>query len=191
MEWAVTLLGVAYVWTLPALASAGFARSGAHSISGFIETPGATGAMAVATAGPIALMVMLEATMRDADCCSELKLFARQSSFVMFLLGYGGFLSFNVNSYEMLHYGSVMLFALGFCIHAVQRHKDLGSSLAQAALVVGVIAFVAMIIMAYNDVTSMWFWATECIGFTMLLVFTPIEMHARKVRSQRFMVLVG
>lgn len=175
----LTFFGVAYPWILPVLAEIGFAKKGAESISGFIETPAATGGMAVATAGPIWLMYILEQKLTDQN---EKRLewshrLLRKFSFYVFLIGYGGFLIFNKTDYKNAHYAFVFLFSVFFFIHAVYRYCDIQSLPAQIVLLLGISAFCTMAGMIIIDFGSLWFWATECIGFSMLLLFTPIELY--------------
>ena len=178
----LTFVGVACPWFLPLLADYGFARAGATSISGFIETPAATAGMAVATAGPIWLMGILEADLQA--CCTNVRSqIVRSLSFATFLIGYAGFLISNVGSYPDAHYAFVAVFSVGFAWHAVLRYSDLRCALAQIVLVVGVVAFIAMIVLTALDVDSLWFWATECIGFTALLTFTPAELYAYEKKN--------
>lgn len=182
---AFTFFGVAYPWLLPALAETGFAQPGAKSISGFIETPAATGGMAVATAGPIWLMGKLEMYLNNlnSDRLSWSQLVFRRLSFYLFLIGFGGFLIFNKTDYKMAHYAFVFIFSIFFFVHAVFRYSDLHSTAAQIVLILGILAFVGMAIMIAADVDTLWFWATECIGFSMLLLFTPIELQKLKSKS--------
>jgi hypothetical protein len=168
-----TLLAVLYIWLLPLLA--GFAVEDAHSISGFIETPGATGAMAVAVAAPFVNMLRFEQTLPTGR--------SRTLSMALFFAGFGGFLVFNVSDYAFAHYTSVLIFATSFCAHAVLRLRDVKSSAARALLIVGFTAFVTMAVMVAASVTSLAFWATECVGFSALLLFTPVEQRASRETS--------
>ena len=157
----------AYVWMLPLMT--GFTKAGSHSISGFIATPGATGAMAVAFAGPFMAMLALE----DATVVSPL----RKASFWTFVLGFAGFLIFCVDDFETLHYTSVGIFVFAFTVHALYRARETKSSLGWALIVIGVTAFLIMVVI-HLLADTIWFWAAECAGFTALLFFTPVELKA-------------
>lgn len=183
LEWLLTLIGISYPWMLYGLSLVGFSAPGKFSISGFIETPAATGAMAVATAGPIWIMFEFERV------CNQIRPQGkdRSISLGMFLTGYAGFLVCNVSEFETLHYGFVLVFIIGFSMHAVLRLRDnigvLASDVAaKVVILIGVVVFIvlaAMVLAEKND--SLAFWAVECIGFTMLMLFTPLELiGARK-----------
>jgi peptidoglycan/LPS O-acetylase OafA/YrhL len=166
----------------------GFSAPDKFSISGFIETPAATGAMAVATAGPVWIILEFERV------CGELRPrgATRGVSLGMFLAGYAGFLVCNVDAYPDLHYGFVALFITGFVLHSYLRVCDnRGTSASDVAakvvIAVGILAFLilgAMLIWEAND--SLAFWAIECLGFTMLVLFTPLELiGARRQLTNR------
>jgi hypothetical protein len=167
-----TALAVAYVWSLPLLADIGFAKP-AHSISGFIETPGATGALAVVTAAPLYNILQFEHTAHGT---------ARKLTAAGFFVGFAGFLVFNVSAQPAAHYTFVALFALSFCAHAALRLRDIATVPGAVALVVGIAAFTAMAIMIAAQTSTIAFWATECVGFTALLLFTPLEQSKQKTQ---------
>ena len=170
--YAFTLIGVLYPWFLPLLAEADFAAKGSKSISAFIETPAATAGMAVCTAGPIWLILKLEERLASGSTFS-----LRRLSIYAFLLTYAGFLICNVSTYKDAHYTFVALFALSFSVHAFLRLHDLSSPGARLAVYMGGVAFTTMLFLLIAQVDSLAFWAVECFGFTMLLLFTPIELR--------------
>ena len=173
-----TFCGVAYPWLLPALAEANFAVKGSHSISAFIETPSATAGMAIATVGPIWLMFTLENQLREKY--QGVSRWIRQLSFYGFLIAFAGFLICNVSKYEIAHYVFVGTFVLMFGVHAFLRLHDLENKWAKLTLIIGGAAFLVMIVLLIADVDSIAFWAVECVGFTMLLLFTPLELAFMK-----------
>ena len=131
------------------------------------------------TAGPIWLMVELELLLRAELGLSKSERMIRLASFAIFLTGYAGFLICNVTKYEVAHYVFVTTFAIGFAVHAYLRYVDLDRGPAKMLLVIGVLAFVTMLFMIIFEVDSLAFWGVECVGFTMLLLFTPVELHKR------------
>jgi len=184
LEWVVTLLGIAYPWSLYGLSLVGFAAPDKHSISGFISTPGATGAMAVATAGPIWIILNFERRIREYRrlALGVTPVFGmRELSLATFLVGYAGFLISNVDKYSNLHYIFVALFIAGFIAHACVRFNDnrsdgLSDVAAKVTLVFGTLSFIALFVLVLVDIDTLAFWAIECVGFTMMLLFTPLEL---------------
>jgi hypothetical protein len=163
--WSSAVAAIAYVWSMPLLG--GLVVKGSTSISAFISTPGATGAMAVAFTGPLLTMLELEKTAPTS--------FGRSASFAAFLAGFGAFLIFSVVDNEIPHYIAVSVFATGFVVHASYRAFETRSAAGKAILGVGVLAFVALPILVFLD-TGIYFWAVECIGFTAMVLFSPTEL---------------
>ena len=62
-----TGIGILYPWMLPFLAKGGFAERGSDSVSEYIANAHATGAMAVATAGPLYWIVRFQETFVAPD----------------------------------------------------------------------------------------------------------------------------
>ena len=72
-----------------------------------------------------------------------------------------------------LHTTTVVLFGISYIIHAGMILKYVEPcKLACANLVVGIASFISLLF-----VKDMWFWAMESVGFTSLLLFTPIEWY--------------
>lgn len=135
---------------------------------------------AVVTAGPIWLMIELEQRLSTELQLTSKAQTIRMVSFITFLVGYAGFLICNVTKYETAHYVFVTTFALGFAMHAYLRYIDLNRGPAKLILVLGILAFLTMLLMVIFEVDSIAFWAVECVGFTMLLLFTPVELYVSK-----------
>lgn len=133
---ALSAIGIAYISCLDVLSTVGFTQPGSTSISAYIETPGATGAMAVATAPSLISMremerylaqrmLYLRVGQRDDSALSlAMTMTLRTLTFWLFLVCYGGFLICNVSKYEFEHYVFVGLFAVAFLVHAVLRLVD-------------------------------------------------------------------
>lgn len=132
------------------------------------------------TAGPIWLMIELEQKLRSELDLTKTARTLRAASFATFLIGYAGFLICNVTKYETAHYVFVTTFALGFAVHAYLRYVDLNRGPAKMILVLGVLAFLTMLFMIIFEVNSLAFWGVECVGFTMLLLFTPVELYIKR-----------
>lgn len=140
LDWRFSLvlsaIGIAYISCLDVLSTVGFTQPGSTSISAYIETPGATGAMAVATAPSLISMREMERYLaqrmlylrigqRDDSALSlAMTMTLRTLTFWLFLVCYGGFLICNVSKYEFEHYVFVGLFAVAFLVHAVLRLVD-------------------------------------------------------------------
>lgn len=129
-------------------------------------------------------MIELEQKLRSELSLTKTAQTLRTASFVTFLIGYAGFLICNVTKYETAHYVFVVTFALGFAVHAYLRYVDLYRGPAKAILVVGVVAFVTMLFMIIFEVDSLAFWGVECVGFTMLLLFTPVELYVKRSATE-------
>ena len=169
-NWIFTLLSVCYVWTLPLLAAFGFSEPGSTSISGFIANAHATGAMAVISFVPINLIIEYQ----EFKINNHEK--ATRTTLWMFLLSYGAFLICTVNFAPTVHSIVVACFGVCFILHNVYVIRYIEpSAVATSLLVVGSGAFVSLLF-----VKNMWFWAMECVGFTCMVLFTPVELFQYK-----------
>jgi hypothetical protein len=165
-NWIFTLMSVCYVWALPLLAMLGFSEPGSTSISGFIANAHATGAMAVISFVPINLIIEYQ----EFKIRSHEK--ATRTTLWMFLLSYGAFLICSVNFAPTIHSIVVACFGVCFILHNVYIIRYIEpSAVATSILLVGSGAFVSLLF-----VKGMWFWAMECVGFTCMVLFTPLEL---------------
>ncbi len=169
--------GIFYVWFLPILSVIGFAEPNSTSISEFIANPPATGAMSAISFMPLTIMWEYQDFIITKQSPGYNGLYYSISLFQFF---YGCFL-ICTESYAplWLHATTVVLFGLGFIIHSVMILIYIETSkLARISLVIGILAFTSLLV-----VEGMWFWAMECVGFTSLLLFTPIEWYNMKIEN--------
>ena len=169
-RWVCCLLAVVYVWTLPLLATYGFAEKGADSISNFIANAHATGAMAVCSFAPLQLLVEYQ----DMVIENLQHTYPRWIKITqrMFLFFYGMFLICTSTYVPVLHTISVACFGISFILHSITILKKVQpSKICTLILMVGIIAFASL-----PFVPGMWFWALECVGFTAMVIFTPCEI---------------
>ncbi len=171
-----SLFVIPYVWLLPLLSKYGFAESPGNSISEFIANPHATGALAALTFSPLILMweyqsYLLEDKKYDKHKCT---LDISLSSYQFF---YGGFLVCTVNYVPFwLHFLTVFLFSSAFIIHSFLIMYYINLSLgAKIDLSIGCCAAFSLIF-----VKGIWFWFCESIGFSSMILFTPIEVIANQ-----------
>ena len=162
--------GILYVWSLPILAHYGFAVANSTSISKFISNPPATGAMAAVSFMPLTLMWEYQDTVLSVRGTSLTRtlLYASLSTFQFF---YGGFLICTETYVPMwLHQTTVTLFGITFVVHGVLTIFVMSTSaIVNAVLGVGIMAFASLLF-----AKGIWFWVCECIGFSSMLLFTPL-----------------
>ena len=168
---AASLLGVVYVWSLPLLADIGFAESGSTSISKFIANPPATGAMASISFIPLTLMWEYQ----DYILSRDLYFFNKKTwvaSLFLFQFFYGLFLTCTDGiAPDWLHTTTVVLFGMSFICHSIIILLYIESRIiSKVILGIGILSFLCLLF-----VKDMWFWVFECIGFTSMLIFTPME----------------
>ena len=160
-------IAIGYVWMLPVLATLGFAEKGGTSISEFIANPHATGAMAVSSFIPLNLVLEYQEY--------QIKTHQRGTwiTLVMFLLSYGAFLICTVNYTPLIHSVVVALFGVCFIIHSMYIICYINPShRGKIVLSIGILAFASLLL-----VNGMWFWMMECIGFSCMVLFTPVELY--------------
>ena len=169
----LSLVGIFYVWSLPLLAHFGFAVKNSHSISQFISNPPATGAMASISFLPLVLMweyqdfVISKHVNKESI---ERKLYLSLASFQLF---YGLFL-ICTDGYvpDELHTCTVILFSFSFIYHAIcVIFYVQPSKITSTILGIGILSFICLLF-----AKDMWFWAFECIGFSSMLLYTPIDL---------------
>ena len=168
---AASLLGIAYVWSLPLLADIGFAESGSTSISKFIANPPATGAMASISFIPLTLMWEYQDYILSKDLYFNYKK-TWVTSLVLFQFFYGLFLICTDGiAPDWLHTTTVVLFGTSFICHSVVILLYIESRvISKAILCIGILSFLCLLF-----VKDMWFWVFECVGFSSMLIFTPME----------------
>ena len=163
---------IIYIWSLPYLSTIGFAEPDATSISALIANPHATGALAALSFRPLNLMwdyqhyvIKNVASQYGKDILGW-----TMASYQCF---YGGFLVCTINYVPMwLHTTTVTLFSISFMIHSIMtiiytKPRLLG----QLELMIGVVAC-----MCLPFAKGIQFWAFECIGYSMMMLFTPTEI---------------
>ena len=168
----LSLGGIVFVWTLP---HNPVANDHGTSISEFIANPRATGMMAAFSFVPISLMweyqdYYIKVIKSDEDNSVIV------GSLTMYQIFYGAFLSCTVGLVpNYVHTLCVALFGVSFLIHAILVVKVLEPhNITKLVLLIAVCAFVGLCIVPSNE---MIFWATECVAFTGMLLFTPLEIY--------------
>jgi hypothetical protein len=163
--------GIVYVWSLPYLATIGFAEPGSTSISAFIANPRATGAMAAVSFMPLTLMWEYQ-DLIVAQSDSKKNYIILYYTLPMVQLFYGLFLTCTVGYVPTwVHSGTVFMFGTSFLAHsAVVCTSIQPNEITKIILGTGVGAFISLLF-----VTNMWFWAMECVGLTAMWSFTPID----------------
>ena len=167
-----SLFVIPYVWLLPILSKCGFAESYGYSISEFIANSHATGALAALSFSPLILMweyqsYLLQDKKYDKQKCTL------DISLTSYQFFYGSFLVCTVNYVPIwLHFLTVFLFSSAFVIHSLLIMYHIKLSLyAKVDLTIGCIAAFSLIF-----VRDFWFWFCECVGFSSMILFTPIEV---------------
>lgn len=192
-----SLVGILYVWALPFLADIGFANKNAspqkiYSISDYISTPPATGAMACISYLPLVLMREYQDYIVDQYYGT---IFYEKKKWINFWIDltlelfqffYGMFLICTLHYVpNWLHYMVVTLFGIFMIIHysMILRYIE-PLILTQCLLIMGSIAYFCLIF-----VHGKWFWICECVGFTSMLLFSPIEwywlQYSKKSQNKR------
>ena len=168
----ISLAGILYVWFLPILANIGFAVKGSSSISEFISNPPATGAMATISFMPLTLMweyqdVIIEKDINEKSTRNLLTL-----TLSLFQLFCGIFLICTYGYVPIwLHTLSVVLFCLSFIVHSIILMNKLKTqNITKIILSIGIFSFICL-----GFASDMTFWMFESIGFSSMLLFTPLE----------------
>tara|TARA_Y100000389_G_scaffold191790_1_gene218493 strand:+ start:5150 stop:5737 length:588 start_codon:yes stop_codon:yes gene_type:complete len=165
------LSGIIYVWSLPLLSQYGFTQKGSTSISGFIANPPATGAMAAISFMPLTLMWEFQDGVLEKDVKSNVRKKILTFTLSTFQFFYGCFLVCTETYVPLiLHQSSVTLFGISFIFHSFMIINSVKINIcAKTLLTIGIIAFGCLLF-----AEGMWFWAFECIGFSSMLLYTPI-----------------
>lgn len=166
-----SLLGICYVWSLPLLADIGFAQSGSTSISQFIANPPATGAMAAISFIPLTLMWEYQDYILNSNGYLNIEriwigtLTSFQFFYGLFLICTDGIVP------DWLHISTVIMFGLSFICHSMIIIWCIDSrTISKIVLGIGIISFLGL-----TCAPGMWFWVLECVGFSSMLIFTPLE----------------
>lgn len=166
-----SLLGIIYVWSLPWLSNFGFTESGSTSISQFIANAPATGAMAAISFIPMTLMWEYQDFILNRENYYQIQdLWV--GSLVSFQLFYGLFLTCTDGiAPSWLHTSTVILFGTSFIGNSMIILFYVESkTISKVVLSIGILSFLGLLI-----AQDMWFWACECVGFSSMLLFTPLE----------------
>ena len=163
---------IVYIWSLPYLSYIGFAEPVGNSISEFIANAHATGALASLSFTPLTLMWEYQ-DFRVINVCSQKGKIILYSTLVAYQFFYAGFLVCTVNYAPIwLHTTTVTLFCIAFVFHSVMTMYYTQPSLfGQLELIIGILACACM-----PFAQGLWFWVCECIGYSMIMLFTPTEL---------------
>tara|TARA_Y100000996_G_C22485551_1_gene628069 strand:- start:72 stop:662 length:591 start_codon:yes stop_codon:yes gene_type:complete len=167
-----SLLIIPYIWCLPFLSDIGFAENNATSISGFIANAHATGALAALSFNPLILMWEYQMYLLSKKIYEKYRNIL-WTSLTLYQGFYGSFLVCTVNYVpDWLHTTTVVLFSTAFVAHSCIIMYYLRPTLiGNIDLLLGIISCSCLLF-----AKGMWFWAFECIGFTSMILFTPIEV---------------
>ena len=169
-----TLLSVSYVWFLPVLAIFGFAEPNSTSISAFISNPPATGAMAALSFIPAIIMWEYQDFIVKSKKLEQQIQNRLYNSISIFQFFYGAFLTCTVTCVpSWLHTGTVVCFGASYIFHSCLILSYIEpSNIGCYILTLGTVTFIVLPFMP-----GMYFWATECVGFSVMMLFTPIECY--------------
>lgn len=167
-----SLFIIPYIWSLPILAKIGFAESTGFSISEFISNAHATGAMAALSFSPLILMWEYQSYLLEDKKYDKHK-YLLEISLNCYQFFYGSFLVCTVNYVPgWLHFITVFLFSSAFIIHSILLMYHIRPSIYSSIdLMLGCLAAISLLF-----VKGPWFWFCECVGFSSLIFFTPIEV---------------
>ena len=169
-----SIIGIFYVWTLPILAEFNFAEKNSHSISQFISNPQATGAMAAVSFYPISIMWEYQDMYIKCLRPELINNNFLDITITLFQISYGGFLICSVSYAPIwLHTTMVIIFCTSFIVHSLYINHYINlNRVTKIILFIGCMSF---IFLPFQH--GMWFWAFECIGFSSMLLFTPIDWY--------------
>ncbi len=172
--------GIIYVWSLPLLSEYGFTQKGSTSISGFIANPPATGAMAAISFMPLTLMWEFQDSVLEKDVKNNIRKKILTFTLSTFQFFYGSFLVCTETYVPLiLHQTTVTLFGLSFIFHSLMIINSVKvNTYTKILLNIGIYAFGCLLF-----AQGMWFWAFECIGFSSMLLYTPMLWYTYKQPS--------
>ena len=163
---------IVYIWCLPYLSTIGFTEANSTSISGFIANAHATGALAALSFRPLNLMWEYQYSIvsRIDQGKGKTVLEWTMASYQFF---YGGFLVCTVNYVpNWLHTTTVTLFIMSFMFHSIMTlYFTSPKLLGKIELIIGVLSCACL-----PFAKGIWFWGFECVGYTMMMLFTPTEI---------------
>lgn len=178
----MSVLAIIYIWSLPVLSLYGFTEPNSKSISGYIGNPPATGAMGALSFIPLTLVweyqdLILETIIKRKKCKWIWLSKVLYCTTITFQTSYGAFLICTYGYVkDWIHSTTVIVFSTSFLIHAlVMLYYTEPSVISKGILVTGVGSGLGLIILECNNVSTMWFWALECVGLTSIFIFTPVE----------------
>ena len=178
-SWAFDAAAAVYPWTLPVLADIGFAKTTdtTHtSISQYIDAGPPAALMVLLSLVPIYRFVVFGRSREDVSVVARRALTTTQW---LFLASYVVFLVCTPSLHEGLHIAAVTTFTAAFLAHALLICKYVAPSTAgRALLFAGSGGAVAMVLTTSRS--GYVFWLCECVGFTAMVLFTPVEIYFTK-----------
>lgn len=173
LRWFLTFISILFVWSLPILGELGFAESSGNSISDYIANPHATGAMAFISFIPLLTICEYQDYYLNSKVTGVLQQIVLYWSLRMFVFFYGMFIIITVNYNQTLHSMAVVLFGISFIIHGILSMLHITKSyISIFTISVGIVSFISLQFIGQNIL----YWCVECIGFTAMVLFTPIEI---------------
>lgn len=195
------VIPVTYVLALPYLATVDFAhprcrpngtdcRATADSVSGYIATPRATGAMA-ATFFPAFTLAWINALYRQYSAMGIVSL-------GVFHVAFSAFLVCTVDWVPDVHYLTVLIFCVAACVHFVALGRSQESMYSpwpvRAVIFTGAAAFGSLGVQSF---TSQYlsaelfpnypkvFWAVEVVGLSAFVLYVPMLLLMQQKRAIR------
>lgn len=173
----LSFISIIYVWILPYLSNIGFAEKNGTSISEFIANPQATGAMAAFTFLPIILMNEYQDLYIDNKNILNITL-------LFFEISYGMFLSCPITYVsKFVHEFFVICFGISFIIHSyfILYHEQF-NKITKFVLGIGNLCFILLLSLNSNCII---YWFIECICFTCMILFTPIDWYLLSIQEKK------
>ena len=169
----LTVCSIVFVFSLPYLSSIGFAEVGGTSISRFIDNAHSTGAMAVVSYTPLTILLEYQNLFID-KLMSGSRIVQTMLRVTMkgFLGFFGAFLICNVSYCPSIHKMVVIMFGICFILHSILVLRFVNYvRLSKFLLIIGSLSLFSLLF-----VRGMWFWFAESIGYSSIVLFTPIEL---------------
>lgn len=166
----LSFTAIIYIWCLPLLSKIGFAEKDSTSISQFISNAQATGGLAAVSFIPLILINEYQDTYINESNTILNK------TLLLFEIMYGLFLSCPINYVSVLvHQICVASFGLSFIIHSyfvlyyIQFNK-----MTKCLLCLGSTCFILLLCLNSSNII---YWFVECITFSCMLLFTPLDWY--------------
>jgi hypothetical protein len=193
------IVPIVYVLALPYLATQGFAhprcsskgtncRGAADSVSGYIATPRATGAMAAAFF-PAFTLAWINALYRQYSTMGIVSL-------GVFHVAFSAFLVCTVDWVPSWHYLTVLVFCIAACVHFVAMGQSPDSMYSpwpvRAVIFTGAAAFGSLGVQSFVSrylSTELFpnhpkvFWAVEVIGLSAFVLYVPMLLLMQQKRE--------